>query len=226
MRRIYHHWEDLECISSGMYNTEPPNGGNAETAKAAYCAFLADIPLFEKHMDKVMQEWPKSCEHFLTNAEINRIAWMGQSAMCHYSGVPCFFRAGFCLLSQEQQTAANKAAKNKIQLWMQARKDFESIALEPLREPVPNDMKGRINHYIRYWEQRGYPNGIPDEVPIGVDREGIAPSYKNISLTILKNDVNCLGLGYSAPKYSLYDMFFGSKGSYCIQDKNQLEFNI
>lgn len=224
MRRIYHHWERLECIGAGMYNTEPPAPHNAESAKQAYCDFLADIDLFNFHMNGVIADWPISCEHFLSNSGINRIAWMGQAAMCHYSAIPCFFRAGFCLLPKEKQTAANRAAKKKIVAWLDANEKID-FGVDIATEPVPEGMKARIQHYIRYWTARGYLSGLPDEVPPGVDRENVAPSYKAIAITILRNDVHCLRLGYGAPKYSLCDMFYYEKEQTTKND-NQMELAI
>ena len=31
----------------------------------------------------VIVEWVNSCEHYLSNFAMNRIAWVGQAAMCY-----------------------------------------------------------------------------------------------------------------------------------------------
>mgnify|MGYP003652065900 CR=1 FL=1 len=59
----------------------------------------------------------------------------------------------------------------------------------------------KINKYIKEWEERCYPNGIPDEAPINLKDK--VPSYKSICLALLKNDMNLTSLGYS-PKYTKY----------------------
>lgn len=46
--------------------------------------------------------------------------------------------------------------------------------------------------YIRMWERRCYPDGLPDEVPPELMQR--VPSYKLIALAILKNDVKLLGI--------------------------------
>ena len=58
-----------------------------------------------------------------------------------------------------------------------------------------------INLYIKAWESRGYPDGIPDEVPDLLMDENLAPSYKLIAICILKNDIT--GLGFT-PKPSAW----------------------
>lgn len=62
-------------------------------------------------------------------------------------------------------------------------------------------MKKEIKKYIKTWEQRCYFNGIPDEVPIRIDQLNKAPSYKTIALSILKNDLELIGI---TPKKSIY----------------------
>ena len=61
-------------------------------------------------MLRVITEWKRSCEHYLTNEKMNRIAWMGQTAICIYSGIPSKFRGGYNLLTEKQQILADKAA--------------------------------------------------------------------------------------------------------------------
>ena len=82
-----------------------------------YAEFLRDIPRFEKAMARVVAEWPKSCEHFLTNQSVNRIAWLGQSSMCIETGIPCHYRAGFNMMSNEDRDKANAAAARVLRRW-------------------------------------------------------------------------------------------------------------
>ena len=59
--------------------------------------------------------------------------------------------------------------------------------------------------YIRTWEQRDYSDGIPEEVPDGLMR-GLAPSYKEIAIALLKNDVGLLSLGFTPPATLWYSI--------------------
>ena len=89
-----------------------------EQCLESYAAFLRDISRFEWAMDRVLAEWPHSCEHFLSNESMNRIAWLGQSSMCIDTGVPACYRAGFKLLSEAEQAAANFAAFRRLEGWL------------------------------------------------------------------------------------------------------------
>jgi hypothetical protein len=132
MDRIYHTWEKWECYPAGFYGNQPPLGLTRDEAEIAYRDFLSDIPLFEEAMKRVITEWINSCEHYLTNERMNRIAWMGQSAMCIFSGVSSKFRGGYNLLSESQQLAADTAALEYINVWF-IQHGFPEMTMEEIQ---------------------------------------------------------------------------------------------
>lgn len=115
--RIFHTYEKWECYKAGLYNTTK-EGMNRQQCEQAYCDFLADLPRFEKTLNKVITEWKNSCEHYLSNSAMNRIAWLGQASMCCETGVPSVFCGGFNLLSKDQQTQANEMALKYLNIWL------------------------------------------------------------------------------------------------------------
>jgi len=98
-----------------------PEGIVKEEAESQYAEFLSDIELFTYSMECVINEWPNSCDQFLSNASMNRIAWLGQSSMCLYSGVPSRYKSGFRLMSDDKQNNANLAAKKILERWIKDR---------------------------------------------------------------------------------------------------------
>ena len=54
-----------------------------------------------------------------------------------------------------------------------------------------------MKSYEKVWEDRCYPDGIPDEVPIGIMKSMRAPSYKAIAECLLKNDLPLYGVGFA-----------------------------
>jgi hypothetical protein len=94
-----------------------------DEAKSAYSTFLMDLPRFEAALIRVVTEWPKSCEQFLTNASLNRIAWLGQAAMCMDTGVPCIYRAGFSAMTAACRDAANDLAEKYLAQWCRRHED-------------------------------------------------------------------------------------------------------
>jgi hypothetical protein len=117
--RIYHPWWTWECYKAGFYNSSPPDGLTPEQASEKYRDFLRDLNAFGNAMFRVMLEWPHSCEHFLTNPSLNRIAWLGQASMCIAHGVPSCFRGGFKLLTPEEQNAADALAEEYLEMWLE-----------------------------------------------------------------------------------------------------------
>lgn len=116
--RIFHEWQDWECFPAGFYSDKPPKGMTVEDAENAYKEFLADIPRFDTALQRVITEWKNSCEHYLTNEKMNRIAWLGQASMCLETGVPSRFCGGYNLLSTEQKEAADMKAHEYLNKWL------------------------------------------------------------------------------------------------------------
>lgn len=127
MNRIYHPWHKWECYKSGFYEINPPPGLTRNDCLMMYADFLRDIDSFELNMKRVKDNWIHSCEHFLTNESMNRIAWLGQSAMCINSGISSFFRSGFFILSESEQKDANFAAEKFLLDWIESHEKSEAV---------------------------------------------------------------------------------------------------
>lgn len=116
--RIFHTHDKWECEKAGFYETKPPAGMTGEGCKAAYRDFLADLPRFERALSGVISDWKHSCEHYLTNSAMNRIAWLGQASACYELGISQEYRGGFTFLTEQQQVSANKLALEYLNKWL------------------------------------------------------------------------------------------------------------
>lgn len=121
MNRVYHTWDRWECYPAGFYDSRPPKGMTPEQAEDAYREFLRDDARFGLALAGVLTDWPNSAEHYLSNENMNRIAWLGQAAMCYATGVPSAFRGGFNRLTTEEQDRANARALMALNAWLVAR---------------------------------------------------------------------------------------------------------
>jgi len=117
--RVFHTFDKWECNAAGFYETKPPKGMTADHCRAYYRELLSDIPEFERILSRVITEWKHSCEHYLTNSAMNRIAWLGQASLCMKYGIPSEFRGGYGLLTEDQQLAADEAALRALNTWME-----------------------------------------------------------------------------------------------------------
>ena len=115
--RIFHTFDKWECHKAGFYDGFA-EGMKKEEAEKKYAEFLSDLPKFETALQKVISEWKNSCEHYLTNTAMNRIAWLGQASVCYALGIPSAFRAGYFLLTEEQQIMANELALKYLNIWL------------------------------------------------------------------------------------------------------------
>lgn len=117
--RKFHTFDKWECHKAGFYKSQK-EGMTADQCRQGYVEFLGDIERFDAALSGVCNEWKHSCEHYLTNKAMNRIAWLGQAACCYDSGIPSVFCSGFNLLSEEQKQAANLKALEWLNLWLDA----------------------------------------------------------------------------------------------------------
>lgn len=129
--RVFHTFDKWECVKAGFYNTTK-DGWTREQCEQAYLELLSDPVEFEAIANRVISEWPMSCEHYLTNAAMNRLAWIGQASVCLKHGVPSQFSSGWSLLTKEQQDKANQVALDVLNKWLESREigmlDFDTAA--------------------------------------------------------------------------------------------------
>jgi hypothetical protein len=117
--RIFHTFDKWECHASGFYSNSPPAGMSSEECESLYATFLSDDKRFRRALKSVLSKWKHSCEHYLTNKSMNRIAWLGQAAMCYDTGVSSKFCGGFYKMTEAQQKKANATAHEFLNKWLQ-----------------------------------------------------------------------------------------------------------
>lgn len=128
--RIHHTWEKWECYLAGFYEERPPNGMTQDEGEEKYREFLADSTLFEKSLLEITSTWKNSCEHYLTNERMNRIAWLGQASVAHALGIPSCCRGGYHLLTDSQKQTADLLALKYLNIWLVAngRETYATLA--------------------------------------------------------------------------------------------------
>lgn len=126
--RIYHTYDKWECHEAGFY-LPTKKGITKSEGEEIYRDFLRNSPRFEEAANYVIDEWVNSCEHYLSNRAMNRIAWMGQAAACLETGLPSSYCGGFNLLTPEEQEEANQVALDVINKWM-TRNGREELTME------------------------------------------------------------------------------------------------
>lgn len=128
MERIFHHYNKWEDFHAGMY-AESREGRKERVKQAAN--ILGTPSICKKAMEKVISEWQIATEYNLSNAEINRKAWLGQAACSCYAGIhEDETREAWGIMTEPQRIEANRIAASIIRKWL---RDKE-------REEVPQMM--------------------------------------------------------------------------------------
>jgi hypothetical protein len=131
--RIFHTFDKWECHKAGFYNT-CKDGMSKEQCELEYAKLLSNDEEFRIALEGVITEWIYSCEHYLTNIAMNRIAWLGQAALCYSKGIPSTFRGGFHLLSEQQKDRANRTAFEYLNKWLREH-DFKEATFDEALQP-------------------------------------------------------------------------------------------
>lgn len=124
MERIFHHYSLWEDFHAGMYDES--KDGRAERVAAA-AKILGTPEICRKAMNKVIKEWQIATEYNLSNAGINRKAWLGQAACSCYAGIhEDETREAWGFLTPSQRTEANRIAAEIIKGWISKAEATES----------------------------------------------------------------------------------------------------
>jgi ParB-like chromosome segregation protein Spo0J len=115
--RRFHTFDKWECHKAGFYNSTV-EGKSREELVDNFADFFRHPTAFRDAVNRVVVDWPNSCEHYLTNSAMNRIAWLGQAACCYAKGIPSTFCSGWSLLTDDQQKRANEIALEALNQWM------------------------------------------------------------------------------------------------------------
>ena len=129
--RIFHTYEKWECHKAGFYASRK-DGMTQVACEHEYLRILSNDVLFSNALQRVITEWKYSCEHYLTNKAMNRIAWLGQAAVCISTGVPSKYSSGWNLLNDDQQNKANEMALYYLNKWMKQNSRVELTMEEAL----------------------------------------------------------------------------------------------
>lgn len=84
---------------------------------------------------------------------------------------------------------------------------FANFLLDSMPPSTANHYKNKIAVYIKWYTDRGYPDGIPDEADYKLEQKGKIPAWRQIVKTLLKNDYYCQTLGFGVTKSSNYEKY-------------------
>lgn len=86
-------------------------------------------------------------------------------------------------------------------------KTFALLLLESQPPRTREHFANKIAVFCHWWEQRGFPNGIPDEADPQAEADKKAPSWRRVCKALLRNDYWCKGLSFSQHKSQAYEKY-------------------
>lgn len=101
----------------------------------------------------------------------------------------------------------NDIQKPKNHTW----KSFSLLFLNSLPKVTQEHYLNKIYTFEKWWKERGYSNGIPDEAPKILESKKLAPSWRRICKSLLRNDFWCKGLGFTQHKTDAYRKYLDLK---------------
>jgi predicted phosphoadenosine phosphosulfate sulfurtransferase len=80
---------------------------------------------------------------------------------------------------------------------------FSKMLLGSMPAKTRDHYEDKIAVFLKWYADRGYPDGIPDDGPL----DKSAPSWKRICKTLLRNDYWCKGLSFTQTKSDAYENY-------------------
>jgi predicted phosphoadenosine phosphosulfate sulfurtransferase len=81
------------------------------------------------------------------------------------------------------------------------------LLLESLPPKTRNHFENKIAVFIHWWQERGYPGGIPDEASCRDEADKKVPSWRRVCKMLLRNDYWAKGLSFTQHKSEAYDKY-------------------
>lgn len=113
----------------------------------------------------------------------------------------------------------NKISKPEGHTW----KSYCNLLLATMPEKTSQHYQKKFRVFIGWWSKRGYPEGMPDEAPLHLENKGLAPSYRRLCKSLLRNDYWCKGLKFTQPRSEVYGEYLKMKGRHPDQKKEKKE---
>lgn len=86
-------------------------------------------------------------------------------------------------------------------------KSYTRFLLESMPPASREHFEIKIAQFVHWWQQRGYPNDIPDEDDAKREAAKEVPTWRRVCRVILKNDYWCKGLSFTQHKSESYEKY-------------------
>ena len=86
-------------------------------------------------------------------------------------------------------------------------KEFAYRLVTSMPKKTREHYSNKIGIFVKWWKERGYPEGVPDEADYDLEIAKKVPSWRRVCKTLLRNDWWCKGLGFTQHKSAAYEKY-------------------
>lgn len=84
---------------------------------------------------------------------------------------------------------------------------FAKMLVGSMPPKTRTHFENKIILFTHWWGERGYRDGIPQEAPYELEANRIAPSWRRVCKSLLRNDYWCKGLGFTQHRSAAYNKY-------------------
>lgn len=84
---------------------------------------------------------------------------------------------------------------------------FANLLINSMPPKTKVHYQNKITIFIKWWMDKGYPEGIPDAADYRLEQERKVPSWRRICKSLLRNDYWCKGLSFTQTKSDAYKKY-------------------
>lgn len=99
-------------------------------------------------------------------------------------------------------------------------KTFANLLINSMPPKTKLHYENKILVFQKWWMERGYPLGIPDEADLKLEAERKVPSWRRVCKSLLRNDYWCKGLSFTQHRSEAYEKYL------LLMKKRKANWNI
>ena len=84
---------------------------------------------------------------------------------------------------------------------------FVHLLLDSMPNRTSQHYQNKIAVFVKWWTDRGYVGGIPDEMPHDQEASRAVPSWRRVCKALLRNDYWCKGLSFGQHRTGAYSKY-------------------
>lgn len=84
---------------------------------------------------------------------------------------------------------------------------FAELLVSSMPPRTKEHYENKMLLFVRWWAERGYAEGIPDEADYHMEAARKAPSWRRLCKSLLRNDYWCKGLGFTQHRSAAYEKY-------------------